>query len=177
MENFAAAAVQRIREQAAGGSAICALSGGAPGPFCPSTVVETVPEERAEGVLARPCGMHLEGAAVYPPPFAEWAREAGLARGPATAQGGDPGRGGFAIARPADGSLFRRLPDLAPEYQSVLFELEDPQHGEAVEWRIDGEALAVTSPPHRLLWRARPGEHRLTARSPAGSDSVVFAVR
>ncbi len=156
---------------------VCALSGRAPVPSCPRTVAEIVPQERLAEILSLPCDMHLEGSTRYPPPFAEWAREAGLAKSPAAVPGGRAGAPGFAISRPSDGSIFRRLPDLSPEYQSVLFELTDPRRRGEVEWRIDGEPLVVTSPPHRVLWRARPGEHRLTARTRTDSDSVVFSVR
>lgn len=164
---------------------VCSLSGKSPGYSCTGTTDEIIPEERREGFLASPCDIHVDGNTVFPPLFRAWAREAGLEGVPRevryrdTSVSGRGDGGDFAIQRPADGAIYRRLRDLAPQYQSLLFELRSPPEVKSVQWTLDGEILAVTAPPHHLLWRVTPGGHHLRAVAvapPGPSDSARFTV-
>jgi len=160
-------------------AAVCTLSGKAPTPFCTRTVEEFFLEETIGPAGGSPCDMHLPEGTVYPPPFRGWALDAGLLQ-----KGGTPApsssREGFAIVRPADGTIYRRLPDLDPQYQSIPFELRSPPEEGAVQWLLDGRQIAVTHPPHSHLWKAEKGEHRLLAVAPASGEEtppVRFTVR
>jgi penicillin-binding protein 1C len=80
------------------------------------------------------------------------------------------------IAYPGQGSVIALDPDIPPERQRVALQLSGkPDAG--WQWRIDNEALG--SAASEVLWRPRPGRHRLILLDRSGREleSVSFEVR
>jgi penicillin-binding protein 1C len=80
------------------------------------------------------------------------------------------------IAYPGQGSIIALDPDIPPERQRVALQLSG-QPDAGWQWRIDSEALG--SAAHEVLWRPRPGRHRLILldRNNRELESVNFEVR
>ena len=80
------------------------------------------------------------------------------------------------IAYPGQGSIIALDPDIPPERQRVALQLSG-QPDAGWQWRIDSEALG--SAANEVLWRPRPGRHRLTLldRNNRALESVGFEVR
>ena len=80
------------------------------------------------------------------------------------------------IAYPGQGSVIALDPDIPPERQRVALQLSGkPDAG--WQWRIDNEALG--SAASEVLWRPRPGRHRLILLDRSGREleTVSFEVR
>jgi penicillin-binding protein 1C len=80
------------------------------------------------------------------------------------------------IAYPGQGSIIALDPDIPPERQRVALQLSG-QPDAGWQWRIDSEALG--SAASEVLWRPRPGRHRLILldRGNREVESVGFEVR
>ena len=80
------------------------------------------------------------------------------------------------IAYPGQGSIIALDPDIPPERQRVALQLSG-QPDAGWQWRIDSEALG--SAASEVLWRPRPGRHRLRLldRNSRELESVSFEVR
>jgi penicillin-binding protein 1C len=83
------------------------------------------------------------------------------------------------ISYPGQGTVIAIDPDIPPERQRVALQLSGPP-GHAWLWRIDNEILGSAHRP--LLWRPRPGQHRLVLLERAGREmkeleTVNFEVR
>jgi penicillin-binding protein 1C len=80
------------------------------------------------------------------------------------------------IAYPGQGAIVALDPDIPPERQRIALQLSG-QPDPAWHWRIDGEALG--SATRTVLWRPRPGRHRLVLAERGGREveAVSFDVR
>jgi len=80
------------------------------------------------------------------------------------------------IAYPGQGAIIALDPDIPPERQRIALQLSgSPDPG--WHWRIDGAALG--SAARAVLWRPRPGRHRLALADRSGNEveAVSFEVR
>jgi penicillin-binding protein 1C len=83
------------------------------------------------------------------------------------------------ISYPGQGTVIAIDPDIPPERQRVALQLSGPP-GNTWLWRIDNEILG--SARRQVLWRPRPGQHRLALLERAGGkirelEAVHFEVR
>jgi len=78
------------------------------------------------------------------------------------------------IVYPGDGTIIALDPDIPADAQRVRFEASVAT--ESLGWRLDGETL---EPAVDLLWKPRPGRHRLALVGADGQelDRVQFEVR
>jgi penicillin-binding protein 1C len=145
---------------------ICAVSGQGPKAECPSTLTETIPVRDRAAFVNGVCEMHkLQDnvvTTIYPKRFQQWAKQMGFK----TSVENDDNLEHFKITNPKVGSEYYRLPNLAPEYQSVKFEL-NTQSASAVKWYLNDELLRTTEKEHGFLWQIEPGNYQLTAISVA----------
>jgi len=79
----------------------------------------------------------------------------------------------FLIIRPAQGTIFKRPLDLAPEYQTLRFEAIGAPIGSVVVWSLNGRDLGMTTGPHVLDWQVQAGEFKLRAEADPGAVSEV----
>ncbi len=80
------------------------------------------------------------------------------------------------IAYPGEGAIIALDPDIPPARQRVALQLSGLP-GPGWHWQIDNEVLG--SAAHEVLWRPRPGRHRLALRASSGAELEVlhFEVR
>jgi penicillin-binding protein 1C len=71
------------------------------------------------------------------------------------------------IAYPGQGTVIALDPDIPPARQRVALQLSGTA-GSGWQWRLDGEALGSATRP--VLWRPRPGRHRLALVERSGRD-------
>jgi penicillin-binding protein 1C len=167
---------------------VCALSGDVPGPACGGTVLEWFTDR---DYARRPtCTFHrlVNGrrVTVWPPEYAAWARENGLAGGtqlaaevPASTAGPEGPRSPAApvsaasrprILSPQEGNVYYLDPTLGPGAAIRFAGLRDA----GAAWILDGRELGRRGD---LFWTPERGEHVLVLRTPEGSDRVRFTVR
>ena len=159
---------------------ICPLSGKKPGPACPAIIEEIIQEQDFKIWQSEECDMHIAKnnkiTTVVSARFKPWAEKLGYeTRYP---EGTDEST--FKIVNPKDGAEYLRLPNLAPEYQSVRFQLDcaDPQ--QAVQWYLNDQLIKTTTNDHAFLWEVKPGSYCLRAVSGKNNhlnDELHFSVR
>ncbi len=152
-------------------SRVCALSGLAPTPACPRTVLELF---RAGQAPAKRCDWHVGppgGATVvaWPPLYRDWAAAEGLlaetGAAPARDDDGpriDPTRGApLAVTAPSDGDAFMLVPDLPRRFQSLELRCAIRGAPREVIWIVDGSEVARVASPYAARWPLSPGVHRI----------------
>ncbi|BAY20568.1 penicillin-binding protein 1C [Calothrix sp. NIES-2100] len=137
---------------------ICAISGLKPTPDCASVVQEYFyPEDKIAYENQQPSNLS--------PEYDEW-----LAR----QQQATLNTSNLRILSPHNGDLFLLYPG-EQTTQKLEFKLIG-KTAEPVEWRLNGEKLAIDS-AHSLFWHLRPGNWTLEAKSGNISDKVSFQVQ
>ncbi len=159
---------------------ICPLSGKKPGTACPAIVEEIIPERDLKIWQSSECDMHITRnnkiTTVVSARFKPWADKLGYeTRHP---EGNE--EMAFRIVNPRDGAEYLRLPNLAPEYQSIRFQLDCDDTKQPVHWYLNDELIQTTRNNHTFLWQAKPGKYRLKAISQNNQqrqDELHFSVR
>lgn len=144
---------------------ICPLSGQRPGPHCPTTIEEMIPERDLASYQKSICRMHTtfgeKTVTVVPVKFRAWAEGLGFE----TRVDTDENSKTFRIVNPQDGSEYLRLPNLAPTFQSIRFQLQCIDPNQTVKWYLNNELIQTTKKEHTFLWQAKPGNFILKAVS------------
>jgi penicillin-binding protein 1C len=165
---------------------ICALSGMAANPWCPSRSTEWMPSEDP----ALPCSWHHqtdEGLlVVWPAPYRHWAEQRGLLQAesserPATVRNTGtsnspalrrpvraPRDDTFAIVSPPAGAMYLIDPTLRQEYQTLAFRASAGRNGGPIEWAVDGRTVGSVDADRSYRWPLTPGRHRIVARDVRG---------
>ncbi|MBN9422394.1 MAG: penicillin-binding protein 1C [Candidatus Accumulibacter sp. 66-26] len=80
------------------------------------------------------------------------------------------------IAYPGQGTVVALDPDIPPARQRIALQLSGPP-GAGWQWRLDGAPLGGAA--REVLWRPRPGSHRLALHGADGREieAVSFEVR
>jgi membrane carboxypeptidase/penicillin-binding protein PbpC len=148
--------------------AVCRVSGGLPGPHCPTRT-----EWIAAGATRARCDWHRNGGLVLPAEYAEWAESPVLTSSGADRSTGarkDAG-GGVRIVSPADGDRYGVPSGTDPRYATLGFRAATARGDGVVRWFVDGRPLAGAR------WRLQAGAHTVRAMSPDGpSDEVRIVV-
>jgi penicillin-binding protein 1C len=183
---------------------ICALSGMAANPWCPTRKREFVAGDRA--VL--PCSWHhLDDhglLVIWPPEYRQWAQRAGLlsdsrqvGRGLQTAEDSRRvGRGlqtppatpaanptdhrstsrpPLAIANPPAGATYLIDPTLRRQFQTLAFRATSDRAARIV-WSVNGEEAGASSTDGAFMWPLVAGHHRITARDDQGRTAETTIV-
>jgi penicillin-binding protein 1C len=84
-------------------------------------------------------------------------------------------RGPPRIGYPAAGSRFAWDPDIAPDRQRIVFEMQGDSDG--LKWWLDGKTLGAAQQP--MPWEPKTGHHELKIVAADGKsvDTVAFEVR
>lgn len=154
---------------------ICALSGMAANPWCPTREREWTP---ADGPLL-PCSWHHlsdEGLLViWPPEYHDWARSNGLmpdvrravhVTAPARAVA-VPRRAALEVVSPPDGATYLIDPTLRREFQALAMRVSTAEPS-PITWYVDDREVGTVDSTKALSWPLAPGEHRFTARDLRG---------
>ncbi|MBD2200784.1 MULTISPECIES: penicillin-binding protein 1C [Calothrix] len=137
---------------------ICAISGLKPTPDCASVVQEYFyPADKIAYENPQPGGLSAE--------YDEWLAK----QQPATFNTSN-----LRIISPNNGDLFLLYPGEQTS-QKLEFKLIG-KTAEAVEWRLNGEKLAMDT-AKSLFWQIRPGNWTLEVKSKNSSDRVSFQVQ
>ncbi len=179
---------------------ICALSGMAAGPACPSRTLEWLPPDRAGDI----CTWHHasdEGLiVVWPPEYRAWAAGRGMlmdrpratdsTAGPAWLPAARPAGNGarrfrfvahsrrLAIVNPAPDAVFMIDPTLRPEFQALQLRARPTEAGGQIDWIVDGRQVGSAAGETPLAWPLSPGRHTIVARDGSGhSDELKIVVK
>jgi penicillin-binding protein 1C len=153
---------------------VCPLSGKKPNDFCPLRVEEYLTTKDLAKYQEQSCDMHLEEnnlvLSLVPIKYADWANEIGI-----DIKKNHHTSSNFKIIHPQDGAIYQRLPNLAPEYQSIRIQLECSEQQEVVDWYLDNERIKTTRLDHSFIWPAQPGSFELKAvgKNADGMTSLV----
>jgi penicillin-binding protein 1C len=165
---------------------ICALSGMAANPWCPSRSREWMPVEDP----ALPCSWHHqtdEGLlVVWPAPYRQWAQQhrllevepsavpasistAGSSTDPVSRRPTRVSRNdGLTIVNPPAGAIYLIDPTLRQEYQTLAFRASIGRDGGPIEWAVDGQTVGSADADEAYLWPIVAGRHRIVARDARG---------
>ncbi len=161
---------------------ICALSGAAANPWCPTKRREWMPVDKP----LLPCSWHhLSGdglVTILPAEYEAWsgkARRTTLAatttavravRAPA------PRPSDGVILSPTDGATYLIDPTLRREFQTLT--LKAAASSGRVDWTINGRPVGSSPPEGKLEWPLTPGKHTIAVKDASGrSDEVTVVVR
>ena len=153
---------------------VCPLSGQKPNDFCPVRIEEYLTTEDLAKYQKQSCDMHLQEnnlvLSSVPIKYADWANEIGI-----DIKKYHHTSSNFKIIHPQDGAIYQRLPNLAPEYQSIRIQLECSEQQEVVDWYLDNERIKTTRLDHSFIWPAQPGSFELKAvgKNADGMTSLV----
>ena len=127
---------------------ICAVSGGAPRPDCPSVREWFRPEQSLPACSLDPL---------------RHATPEGLPASAVT----------LALQQPRPGLQLAMDPRIPDQFESFAFELAAGAQPQQVEWLVDGRIVATTGPGvRRWLWPLQRGPHRMQARLTGASGHV-----
>jgi penicillin-binding protein 1C len=160
---------------------ICALSGLAANPSCPSRQLEWLP---AAAPLPS-CDWHHRAGdgllVVWPPEFRDWAKQNRLLADrprPRTAQhlsaprASSP-RGPLEIVNPPTGATYLIDPTLRRDFQTLSFKAVSDGAGPVI-WAVDGRDLGQTARDGAFSWRLAAGAHRIVARDGRGNSAEAL---
>jgi penicillin-binding protein 1C len=164
---------------------ICALSGMAANPWCPTRRREWVPADTE----MLPCSWHHladEGLlTVWPAEYRQWAVENGLV---SEVQGRNSGfkvrevrevrpvrAALLRIASPPDGATYLIDPTLRREFQALSLRAVRPAPG-PVEWLVDGRSLGTALSEQTKTWPLVPGRHTFAVRDADGRVAEATVV-
>lgn len=121
-----------------------------------------------------------------PPEYARFVRQQGLTPLPARTSrlcgGGDGSPARVTLLEPHDGIRYVFDPDTAAEHATIRLRaaVEGDTVSDDLVFLVDGEAVALTQPPHEVRWSLTPGRHTIQAvlaHGAASSDPVTIVVR
>jgi penicillin-binding protein 1C len=171
---------------------VCALSGMAANPWCPTRTAEWLPSEEAQV----PCSWHHgsdEGLlTVWPAAYRQWAAEHGLLANDLQAspvavatsirsvrlqpdrisRDDHHAQSSFAIANPPAGAVYLVDPTLRSDFQTLPLRAAAGNAG-MIEWTIDGKRLGASPSDTPLQWPLVSGAHRIHARDARGRVAEV----
>lgn len=154
---------------------VCALSGGAAGPSCPSRLSESFPRER----IPKPCDWHLpSGRVAWPAEYRAWARQTGrlteeeprLALPASRPPSGKPASP-LLLENPPDGALYLLDPTLPPAFQTLPLRASVRGAPRRLLWTVDGVEVGRCSSEESLEWPLRRGEHTVEVRDDRGASA------
>jgi penicillin-binding protein 1C len=176
---------------------ICALSGMAANPWCPTKTSEWLPGESAQ----IPCSWHHESddglLTVWPAVYRQWASEHGLSgdavrsvrveadhrslgeggpahlASPATAGHHVQEKVALAIATPPAGAVYLIDPTLRSEYQTLPLRATADNRAGMIQWEIDGKPFGGSPADNSLQWPLASGAHRIRAHDERGRVAEV----
>jgi membrane carboxypeptidase/penicillin-binding protein PbpC len=175
---------------------ICALSGMAANPWCPTKTSEWLPSESAR----IPCSWHHESEdgllTVWPAVYRQWASEHQTVRGvrlqadrhsvglqsdqsgadlsrPAKAGHHVPEKVTLAIANPPAGAVYLIDPTLRGEYQTLPLRATADGRTGIIQWEIDGKPFGGSPADNSLPWPLASGAHRISAHDEQGRIAEV----
>ena len=166
---------------------ICALSGMAATPWCPTEIDEWTASEAP----LHDCTWHQltpEGiVVVWPAEYQSWARAERLvdrvtpapsvprAIAERTMPHQPPDSARLRIVSPPDGALYLIDPTLKRDFQTLPLRVTGGVRA-AINWRVDGQSVAVSEARSTVDWPLVPGRHRITAQDPDGHQAEVSVV-
>jgi penicillin-binding protein 1C len=168
---------------------VCALSGMAANPWCPSRQFEWLPS--ADPLV--PCSWHHvseEGLLVtWPPEFREWAKQnrllgeprppvARLVAASARYRPAPPSptpRRPLEIANPPNGATYLIDLTLRRDFQTLAFRAVSDSSG-SVRWSVDGRDIGASARDAALAWPLAPGAHHIVARDERGNSAEASIV-
>jgi penicillin-binding protein 1C len=174
---------------------VCAISGEAAGPDCPSTIVERFLPSEAPRAL---CSVHrrtavdsrdgspatastpprrvvLRPTTVLPAIYAVWGSRHGF--GEASIEAPSARESMIAITYPATGARFLLDPDTPMKFQTLPLEASVQPRARWIDWYADGALVARAAFPYNARFPLRPGTHLLQAVVPdTGEKSGVVAI-
>ncbi len=163
---------------------VCALSGMAANPWCPSRQFEWLPS--AEPIA--PCSWHHRSDArllvTWPPEFRDWAKQNRLlvdgrtvpgrrTRRPAgqpPASASSAPRAPLEIVNPPTGATYLIDPTLRRDFQTLAFKAVT-DGAASVTWTVDGRELGTSARDTALAWPLVAGTHRIVARDERGHSA------
>jgi penicillin-binding protein 1C len=168
---------------------VCALSGMAASPWCPTHTEEWIANEG--GDADRPCTWHVptqDGVAVqWPSEYLAWARgehllervtplpPAARAAGLLARAADTPPPALFRVVNPPDGAVYLIDPTLRREFQTLGLRATAPG-ADRVDWRIDDGVVGSSDGSAALDWPLAPGRHVVTARDRHGRAAQATIV-
>jgi len=159
---------------------ICPLSGKKPNQACPSRMEELISNRDFVKCESIQCDMHVQNGsssqAVIPAEFKPWGEPLGYEIHESSTSGDAILR----ILHPKSGTTYYRLPNLAPEYQSLRIEAECLDQQETIHWYLNRKLLRSTQKPHSFLWQIKPGNFILSAvidKNKIFSKEISFQVK
>ena len=177
---------------------ICALSGHAANPWCPTRRHEWVAAERP----LMPCTWHQLSdervETLWPAEYRPWAAALGIRmaiagttehRAPRTVHPAPstphpaPGsrhpalgtREALRIVSPANGSTFLIDPTLRREFQALSLRAVASVSG-PIEWTVNDQPVGRVSADSKINWPLTPGRHRIVARDDAGRTAEAVVI-
>ena len=167
---------------------MCALSGMAASPWCPTHAEEWIAND---GEVDRLCSWHVptgDGVAVqWPSEYLAWARGERLldrvtplppavrASGLLAHAASTPPPALFRVVNPPDGAVYLIDPTLRRDVQTLGLRATAPG-AERVDWRIDDGAVGSSDGSAALDWPLAPGRHVVTARDRHGRAAQATIV-
>ncbi len=157
---------------------VCAVSGRAAGPQCPTVAADW---SIAGATRHQPCRVHIRQAdgprtatdEQWPEDIAAFLDRGRVRRSAATASTEIPSPPN--IVSPKPGSPYRRwLPGNGAEQSLPL--IAEARGAERLWWFADGEALGSARPGEPVWWPAPPGRHRLVCSDAAGVRAQIEIV-
>ena len=160
---------------------ICALSGLAAHPWCPTKRMEWIASETE----LLPCSWHHltdEGLlTIWPPQYRQWAKNAGqIDRQPhvqstATNHPSKTVEAELRISSPPDGATYLIDPTLRAEFQSLSLRAVSATAG-PVRWTVDELPIGTTDSDRAASWPLARGRHTFRARDDAGQTAEATVV-
>jgi penicillin-binding protein 1C len=161
---------------------LCALSGLASTPACPSLQTEWLPLPTR---LAA-CSWHRSEemrAVAWPPEYQAWARGRGLpVSSPAAAGVRGPRRETqtrpLAITNPPPGAIYLRDPTLRAAYQTLPLRAVAAASARRLRWQVDGRPVGQTRADEPLRWPLAAGRHTVRVDDDRGYfDETTILVK
>lgn len=159
---------------------VCPLSGKKPNASCPCVMEEWIPVTDYSEYQKSQCDLHIRAKedvhAKFPVQYRSWAKQLGLKH----EESRNEKKNLFSIENPKDGSIYYRLSNLSPEYQSIEINAYSSNSKERINWILNGRPLRSTENPHSFLWQIKPGRYNLMAVSVSDTtlkSAVSFIVK
>jgi penicillin-binding protein 1C len=159
---------------------ICAVSGMAANPWCPTRTREW----GVAGSASLPCTWHHRSdhgvLTIYPAAYRAWEQSAGMRAttpAPAVAPRHVPSASQptLAIANPPSGAIYSVDPTLRREFQALPLRAVTSRPA-TVTWVVDGTPVGRTSSERALPWALVVGRHEIEVRDEEGRRATTSVV-